>query len=353
MSQKNIYQALGVMSGTSLDGVDLAICSFKRNENWNFKIKKCTTKKYTKLWINTLQNLHKKDEKTIARINVEYGKYLGTLINAFLDENKVDFIASHGHTIFHNPDNNYTLQIGDGITIAKTTQITTINNFRSLDVSLNGQGAPLVPIGDLHLFSDYMYCINLGGFANISIKKSKSITAFDICPVNIVINKLSRELGREYDKNGHFAKKGDLIPKLLKTLNDLEFYNQKPPKSLGREWVEEFINPMLILTYKTEDILHTFCEHIAMQIGKHLNNKKVLFTGGGVYNQYLMSRIRHYSNAEIIIPSKKIIDYKEALIFAFLGVLRNRNEVNCLQSVTGAIRDNCGGEIHNALQLKF
>ena len=347
VSQNNIYHVLGVMSGTSLDGIDFATCSFQKNENWDFTIEKCTTTKYTKLWKDTLQNLHTKDKENIAKINIEYGKHLGSLINDFLGENKVDFIASHGHTIFHNPDNNYTLQIGDGNAIAKTTKITTINDFRSLDISLNGQGAPLVPIGDLHLFSDYKYCINLGGFANISIKESKSITAFDVCPVNIVMNKLSQKLGKEYDVNGDFAKKGNLIPKLLETLNNLVFYHQRPPKSLGREWVEEFINPILILTYKTEDILNTFCEHVAMQIGKHLIDKEVLFTGGGVYNQYLMSRIRNYSNAKIIIPPRKIVDYKEALIFAFLGVLRNRNEVNCLKSATGAIRDNCGGVIHN------
>ncbi len=347
VSQNNIYRVLGVMSGTSLDGIDFATCSFQKNENWDFTIEKCTTTKYTKLWKDTLQNLHTKDKENIAKINIEYGKYLGSLINDFLGENKVDFIASHGHTIFHNPDNNYTLQIGDGNTIAKTTKITTINDFRSLDISLNGQGAPLVPIGDLHLFSDYKYCINLGGFANISIKESKSITAFDVCPVNIVMNKLSQKLGEEYDANGDFAKSGKLILKLSEELNELEFYQKKPPKSLGREWIEEFINPMLKSTYKTEDILHTFCEHIAIQISSHLVNKEALFTGGGVYNQYLMNRIKHYSDTKIIIPSKEIIDYKEALIFAFLGVLRIRNEVNCLQLVTGAIRDNCGGVIHN------
>ena len=347
MHQNNIFRVLGVMSGTSLDGVDLAICSLKKNECWSFNIEKCTTIKYPKIWKDTLQNLHTKDENDISEINIKYGKYLGELINSFLDEDKVDFIASHGHTIFHNPDNNYTLQIGDGNTISNKTNSKVINDFRSQDVSLEGQGAPLVPIGDLYLFSNYKYCINLGGFANISVKEKKSITAFDVCPVNIVMNELSKRLGKEYDTNGNFAKSGNLIPKLFKKLNKLEFYHKKPPKSLSREWVEEFINPTFQLSYKTEDVMHTFCEHIAMQIGKHLINEEVLFTGGGVYNQYLMNRIKHYSNAEIIIPSKKIIDYKEALIFAFLGVLRNRNEVNCLKSVTGAIRDNCGGVIHN------
>ncbi|MAW21587.1 MAG: anhydro-N-acetylmuramic acid kinase [Flavobacteriales bacterium] len=346
--KNNIYTVLGVMSGTSLDGVDFALCTFEKNETWKFKIKKCNTINYNKTWRNTLQNLHKENKETIAKVNIEYGKYLAGLINTFLDKDRVDFISSHGHTIFHAPNNNYTLQIGDGNIISQKTQLTTINDFRSLDVSLGGQGAPLVPIGDLHLFQDYKYCINLGGFANISIKENNSITAFDICPVNIVMNLLSKKLGKEYDENGCFAKNGILVPKLLEKLNALAFYQQKPPKSLGREWVENFINP-IILTYKSEDVLNTLCEHIAMQISKHLTDKKVLFTGGGVYNKYLMNRIKHYSNAQIIIPSKKIIDYKEALIFAFLGVLRSINKVNCLRSVTGATRDNCGGIIHNPL----
>jgi len=346
MSKNIEYRVLGVMSGTSLDGVDLAICTLQKNEDWSFNIGKCTTIKYPELWKYTLQNLHTKNKKTITKININYGKYLGDLINTFLNKNKVDFIASHGHTIFHDPDNNNTLQIGDGNTISNTTNSKVINDFRSLDISLNGQGAPLVPIGDLNLFSDYKYCINLGGFANISIKAKKSITAFDICPVNIVMNELSKRIGKEYDKNGDFAKSGNLIPKLLEALNELEFYHQKPPKSLGREWVEQFINPLLKPSSKAEDILNTFYEHIAIQIGKQLKDETALFTGGGVFNHYLMERIQHYSNTEIIIPSKKIIEYKESLIFAFLGVLRMRNEVNCLRSVTGAERDNCGGVIH-------
>lgn len=347
--KNNIYHVLGVMSGTSLDGIDFALCTFQKNKNWSFKITKCTTIEYTQKWKEKLKNLHIKNSNTIKKTNLEYGKYLGELINSFIGKNKINFIASHGHTIFHEPEKNYTLQIGDGRTISEITKITTINDFRSIDISLNGQGAPLVPIGDLHLFTDYKYCINLGGFANISIKNNQSIYAFDICPVNIVMNDLSKKLGKEYDKAGNFAKKGILIPKLLQKLNQLEFYNKKPPKSLSREWVEKFITPIITSTYKTENLLHTFCEHIAIQIGKHAKYEDVLFTGGGVYNTYLMNRIKHYSDAKIIIPSKKIIDYKEALIFAFLGVLRYRNEVNCLQSVTGAIRDNCGGFIHNNL----
>ena len=343
---KNIkYRVLGVMSGTSLDGIDLAICTFTKKENWEFKIEKQATIKYSDYWKNRLENLHTKNKKIITTTDVEYGAFLGKKIIPFLDNEKVDFIASHGHTIFHQPENKYTLQIGDGKTIAKTTGITTINDFRILDVSLGGQGAPLVPIGDLHLFPNYKYCINLGGFANISIKKESEITAFDICPVNIVLNQVCKELNIDYDNNGDIAKKGKLVPKLIQQLNQLSFYEKIPPKSLGREWVEKQIIP-LIINQKTEDTLHTFCEHIAIQIGKQLKGNTALFTGGGVFNQYLMTRIQHYSTSEITIPNQEIIEYKEALIFAFLGVLRTRNEVNCLQSVTGADRDNCGGHIH-------
>ena len=345
MKENIKYSVLGVMSGTSLDGLDLAICTFTKKGNWEFKIEKQATIKYSDYWKNTLENLHTKNKKLITTTDVEYGAFLGEKIIAFLDNEKVDFIASHGHTIFHQPENKYTLQIGDGKTIAKTTGITTINDFRSLDVSLGGQGAPLVPIGDLHLFPNYKYCINLGGFANISIKKESEITAFDICPVNIVLNQVCKELNIDYDNNGDIAKKGKLVPKLIQQLNQLSFYEKIPPKSLGREWVEKQIIP-LIINQKTEDVLHTFCEHIAMQIGKYLNNETALFTGGGVFNNYLMERIKHYSSSKIIIPNNTIINFKEALLFSFLGVLRFRNEVNCLQSVTGADRDNCGGIIH-------
>ncbi len=345
MSKNIKYRVLGVMSGTSLDGIDLAICTFEKTNKWEFKIEKSDTLKYDNYWKSTLENLHKQNKEIIAETNIKYGALLGEKITAFLGNKKVDFIASHGHTIFHQPENNYTLQIGDGKSISQTTGITTINDFRSLDVSLNGQGAPLVPIGDLHLFPNYKYCINLGGFANISIKHEGEITAFDICAVNIVLNRICEKLNIEYDNNGDIAKKGNLIPELLQQLNKLDFYKKLPPKSLGREWVEKEINP-IIKNQKPEDALHTFCEHIAIQIGAFIPNESTLFTGGGVFNQYLMERIKHYSSSKIIIPSNTIINFKEALLFGFLGVLKARNEVNCLQSVTGADRDNSGGVIH-------
>ena len=347
MNDNISYRVLGLMSGTSLDGVDLAICSFTKNKNWHYKIERSTTIKYSRYWLETLSNLHKKPEKIINEIDLKYGDLLSKLCNKFLKNEKIDYISSHGHTIFHQPENNFTLQIGNGNVISKNTKKITINNFRNLDVSLKGQGAPLVPVGDKLLFRKYKYCVNLGGFANVSIKKNNEIIAFDICPVNIILNYFSNLKGRAYDLNGCMAQKGNLAPDLLKKLNSLQFYSKKYPKSLSREWVEKNIMPLIKNDIKIEDVLHTLCEHIGIQIGKLLNDKEALFTGGGVFNSYLLSRIKFYSKSKIIIPDKRTIEFKEALIFAFLGVLRARGEVNCLQSVTGAIKDNCSGEINN------
>ena len=333
------------MSGTSLDGIDLAICTFTKNQQWEYKIEKSYNLKYPIYWKSKLENTHNKKKAEIEQTDIQFGQYIGQIINVFLNKKEVDFIASHGHTIFHLPEKNYTLQIGCGKTISQLTRITTINNFRSLDISLNGQGAPLVPIGDLLLFPDYKYCINLGGFANISIKNNKKIVAFDICPANIVLNHICKGLEIEYDHNGNISKKGKIISSLLQQLNQLDFYTSNAPKSLGREWVEENIYPLL-KGYKIEDMLCTFCEHVAIQIGKFLVSESALFTGGGVFNSFLMKRIAFHSNTEIIVPNKELIEFKESLIFAFLGLLRLRNEINCLQSVTGADRDNCGGDIH-------
>ena len=345
MTKKIKYTALGIMSGTSLDGIDLAICTFTKNQGWEYRIEKSNTLKYPIYWKSKLETLHTQNKATIEQANIQFGQYVGEIINVFLDGEKIDFIASHGHTIFHQPENNYTLQIGCGKTISQTTKTTTINDFRSLDIFLNGQGAPLVPIGDLLLFPKHKYCINIGGFANISIKNNEEIIAFDICPANIVLNDICKKLGFEYDYNGNISRKGEIVPALLHQLNQLDFYIKKAPKSLGREWVEEHIFPIL-KNQKPEDLLCTFCEHIAIQIGKFLSDESALFTGGGVFNSFLMERITFHSKAKILVPSKELIEFKESLIFAFLGVLRIRNEVNCLQSVTGAERDNCGGVIH-------
>lgn len=345
--QKSIF-IIGLMSGTSLDGIDLVYVKFNNTNYKNFKILASSTIVYSKEWKNNLQNAILLDKEPLKQLDIDYGKLLGERINSFIKKNNIDvidFIASHGHTVFHQPKKGITLQIGNGQEIANTTQQKVICDFRTQDVELKGQGAPLVPIGDELLFSNYDYCINLGGFANISFKKDEKRIAFDICPVNIVLNHYSQKLGVEYDNNGVLASKGKVNNELLNALNSLKFYQQPPPKSLGLEWVKKNIFPLIDnQNIAFIDVLRTFVEHSAYQIGNIIkNNNSILATGGGTFNNFLISRIEFYSNTQIQLPKKELIEYKEALIFAFLGLLRSKNEVNCLQSVTGASKSHSSG----------
>lgn len=341
------YHAIGLMSGTSLDGLDIAYVEFKLDEKWQFELGICETIPYTEEWIVQLSDLHEDSNMKIQQKDIKYGLYLGNLAQKFIQTNKlkVNFICSHGHTIFHQPENNYTLQIGDGQSIANQSLETVISDFRSLDVSLGGQGAPLVPIGDHLLFEDYNYCLNLGGFSNVSYQINSIRKAYDICPVNIILNDLAQQIGHPYDKNGAIAQTGNRIESLFTQLNQLPYYEVKGPKSLAKEWVEQYIQPLLKQHANIPDLLHTFTEHAAFQMGKNLQYGSCLVTGGGAFNSYLIERLKRYTKTEIHLPNKKIIEYKEALIFAFLGVLRYRNEVNCLSSVTGAKSDCSGGVI--------
>ncbi|MBI9037150.1 MAG: anhydro-N-acetylmuramic acid kinase [Bacteroidales bacterium] len=351
----DIYNVIGIMSGTSLDGVDIAFCIFQKKLNiWNFEIVKAQTFDYNKTWKEKLNSLHRSNALSFVKTHAEYGDYLGELVNGFLEKNTLnpDFIASHGHTIFHQPQEKLTFQIGDGAAIAAKTKFTVVSDFRNLDVKLGGQGAPLVPIGDKLLFPQYDYCLNLGGFANISFdNEANQRIAFDICPVNIVLNKIAAEFDFAFDDKGKIAKSGYLNPQLLLELDALDYYNQKNPKSLGKEWVIEYFEPILKkINLSASDKLRTVCEHIAKQISKaitHNNSKSLLISGGGAYNDFLINRIKAHTNQKIHIPENKIIDFKEAMIFAFLGVLKMRGEINCLKSVTGASKDSSGGVIFN------
>ena len=347
LKKERKYHTIGLMSGTSLDGLDIAYVEFELNEKWQFKLGICETIPYNEEWKVQLSSLHKQSKIKIQQNDIKYGLYIGKLVKKFIRKNslQVDFICSHGHTIFHQPENNYTLQIGDGQTIANQSQKTVICDFRSLDVSLGGQGAPLVPIGDQFLFEDYDYCLNLGGFSNVSYLDNNYRKAYDICPVNIVLNNLARKLGQPFDENGAIAQIGNRIDILFTKLNQLPYYKKTAPKSLAKEWVEQFIQPLLKQHSNIPDLLHTFTEHAAFQIGKNLKNGSCLITGGGAFNSYLIKRLQHYTKTDLHLPKKNIIEYKEALIFAFLGVLRYRNEMNCLSSVTGAKADCSSGVI--------
>lgn len=344
------YTAIGIMSGTSLDGLDIALCEFTFDKNWLFNIVKAETIEYSVEWKDKLSKAQKLSGFDLLNLDKLFGQYIGESVNDFLSDvnTKLDFIASHGHTIFHQPERKLTLQIGSGAEICSTTRIKTISDFRSLDVAMGGQGAPLVPIGDELLFSDSDYCINIGGFANISFKSNEHRLAFDICPANIILNYLSQKLGSNYDKNGELGKQGQVNTKLLSELNNINYYKQLHPKSLGREWIETEFIPILEKYDSTIiDKLATVYSHIAEMISNSISEKssKVLITGGGVYNAYLIDLIKEKSGANILIPDAEIIEFKEALIFAFLGVLRLRNENNSLASVTGATKDSSGGTI--------
>jgi anhydro-N-acetylmuramic acid kinase len=354
----NIYKAIGLMSGTSLDGLDIAYCEFEKNgDGWNFKIKHAETFSYDREWKEKLTNAINLSAMELMDAHVELGRLFGKLTNTFVRNYNLspDLIASHGHTVFHQPDKGFTLQVGSGYEILKTCHVKVICDFRSLDVALGGQGAPLVPIGDKLLFSEYDFCLNLGGISNISFDKINDRIAFDIAPHNIVLNYLAKQLGHEFDPNGRFAKTGNLNGDLLRSLNGLEYYKKTFPKSLGIEYIKEMIFPALInAEIPTEDKLHTFNHHVAFQIDHEIKKAlpsgkkgKLLITGGGAYNAFFLQLLHLHSNDRynIKIPDDNTINFKEALIFAFLGVLRLRKEVNALKSVTGASRDSCTGVV--------
>lgn len=352
MNTQKQYTILGIMSGTSLDGVDIALCTFQfLNNSWSYDIKKASTIPYTVYWKNKLQDAVSLPAELLKELNIDYTIQLAHIIQTFITQHYIknlDAICSHGHTILHQPEKGLTLQIGNLPLFAQILKQKIVCDFRVQDVALGGQGAPLVPIGDQLLFSEYDYCLNLGGFANISFQKKENRIAYDICPVNIVMNHYAEMLGKPYDESGDFAALGNVLLPLLQELNALDFYQQAPPKSLGLEWVQKEILPLLKASKASpNDILNTFVAHIANQIATQLKPEaKVLITGGGVYNTYLVSQLRKQSKAQFVVPDMVLLEYKEALIFGFLGVLKLRGEINCLASVTGAKRDHSSGVIY-------
>ena len=346
------FNIIGVMSGTSVDGLDLCYVSFYSNNVNNYNIIKCETIDYSNDLKIKLTNIINFDTQKIKEIDLKFGEFIGLSINKFISKNKLDIpdlISSHGHTVFHQPNIGKTLQIGNGKVIKKITGIKTVNNFREQDVKLGGQGAPLVPIGDKLLFNEYKYCLNLGGFINISIKKEKNIYAYDICALNTVLNHYSKKIGYDYDSDGDLSKKGKVNTKLFNELNELNYYKKQYPKSLGIEFVKEKIIPIINKYNLSEiDVLATYVKHASNQISNNINsNEKVLLSGGGSYNRTLIKILEKDYNVNIFIPDDTIINYKECLIFALIGYLKIKNKINCLKSVTGSSKDHSSGDIYN------
>lgn len=346
------FKAIGLMSGSSLDGVDIAYVNFSHdNKRWFFQIVEAGNVPYPSHWKERLADAFNQSEEELKILDKEYGEYLGTITKRFIKKYEMEpkLIASHGHTIFHRPNEGYTLQIGNGQAIADITGIMTINDFRTEDVAKGGQGAPLVPIGDRHLFASYPICLNIGGIANVSYEHHDSRIAYDICMANQLLNYLAGKLGYDYDNNGNFALQGIVNQEMLDILNDNPYYHQDAPKSLGREFFENVQHKIVDeSSLSVKDLLATATEHIAMQIAKStegIDATKMLVTGGGAKNDFLIERISALSKHEVVIPDTMIIDYKEALIFAFLGVLKMEGKTNVLSSVTGASSDSSSGKI--------
>lgn len=357
-----IYRAIGIMSGSSLDGLDIAFVEFQENAGtWTYEIKQAVCYPYSSEWIEKFKRVSTQTASDYLLLHSEFGHYIGHRVNEFIEENglhyQVALVSSHGHTSFHLPQNKMTAQLGDGSAIAAITGLPVVSDLRAMDVAFGGQGAPIVPIGERKLLGVYNLFLNLGGIANISFN-AEPYLAFDVCPANRILNMLSNEVGREYDANGDMAKSGTVDLALLNRLNDLDYYKQPSPKSLSNEFGTEVIYPMVQDGSKNvEDGLRTYVEHIVVQVSKAISqhrsllvkeNCRLLATGGGVFNSFLTGRLRDElarMKVELVATEEKLVKYKEAMIMAFIGVLRWRQEYNIYSSVTGAERDSINGAL--------
>jgi anhydro-N-acetylmuramic acid kinase len=351
---KETYRVTGLMSGSSMDGVDLACCDLVREgESWRYKILAAQTFPYETELRSKLEQACHWNLEDIHKLDRDLGIFYSRLLNRFHKKEKLkpDYIASHGHTILHDPGRGITLQAGNGMIMAGRTGITVINDFRKEDVAQGGQGAPLVPLGDKLLFSGYDGCLNLGGFANISYDNPGGLRmAYDLCPANMALNWVAALKGKAYDRNGIMGRHGVIREDILEQMNQLDFYRITGPKSLGREWFLEQFMPILKQSrYPVEDLMSTLQEHLAEQISRGINEAGIgslLVTGGGALNGSLIERIKMHTRAFLEIPEDSLVHYKEALIFALLGILKIRGEINCLSSVTGGRKDLSAGTIH-------
>ena len=355
-----LYRVIGLMSGSSLDGLDIAFTEIQENAGkWSYEILEADCYSYPKSWSVRLKEATQLIARDYLLLHTEYGHYLGQQVNRFIEQYalhyKVALVSSHGHTTFHLPARGMTAQLGDGSAIAAETRLPVVSDLRSMDLAFGGQGAPIVPIGERLLLNEYDYFLNLGGIANISFNHDRYI-AFDVCPANRVLNMLAMDAGKEYDDKGQLASAGTIKEGLLKMLNDLDYYQQPFPKSLANDFGTDVIYPLIKNQVITrEDALRTYVAHIVLQIRNALKGmeensqpKKMLVTGGGAFNDFLVKELQsslESMNIEVVIPSERLVSYKEAMIMGLIGVLRWRQEYNVFSSVTGSARDSIGGAL--------
>lgn len=344
------------MSGTSGDGLDIAHCTFIKDGAWKWEIDEARTVEFHPGQAKRLANAHELNDAELRNLDVDFGHWMGKQVREFITEFELSpvLVASHGHTVFHQPEDKKTLQIGDGDSIRKECGLPVVFDFRTQDVNAGGQGAPLAPCAEQYLFNDYKVCVNLGGFANMTFLGDENRYAYDISPCNIILNRAAAGKHYPFDLNGDFASKGTTDEGLKTMLDSLPYYQQAHPKSLGREWVESNIWPLMDESgLTTEDLLSTLTDHVADRVIQAIKNAvflgpaRILLTGGGVYNKYLVDRIREgvAESVEIEIPEDQLINFKESLVFAFLGMKRMNNEVNVFKEFTGASKDSISGRM--------
>lgn len=356
-----VYKVIGLMSGSSLDGLDIAFVQLQENGGkWSYEIIKADCYEYNNEWIGKLKNAIDISALDYQLLHTEYGHYLGKQVNLFIENNnlqhQVNLISSHGHTTFHVPEKLMTGQLGDGAAIASETGLSVVTDLRAMDVAFGGQGAPIVPIGEKLLLGDYTYFLNLGGIANVSANNNDNFIAFDVCAANRVLNMLAEEKGIVYDEDGKLAAAGNINNELLQKLNELEYYKRPYPKSLANDFGVETVFPIVKkASLSTEDAMRTYVEHIVDQIKSSIVSfelpvvsGQLLVTGGGAFNSFMIKKLQEVLNElniEVVIPEENLIKFKEALIMALMGTLRWREEYNVLASVTGAKRNSIGGAL--------
>ena len=363
---KTTYRVIGLMSGTSLDGLDMAYCELTyADDQWQFVIPVAETQPYDEAWQHTLAHITEVSGEELMLADQRLGAWMGQAVKKFMDKHALDpqLVAAHGHTVFHQPERSLTYQMGNGFALQAACQRPVVMNFRNYDVALGGQGAPLVPMGDRLLFGDYDACLNLGGIANVSAELHGQRVAYDIGVANMASNYFVQQTGQDYDNKGQLAASGAADQSLLREFNGLDYYGASYPKSLGYEWVRDYlIRPLETSSLPLPDRLATVTHHATQQIARNLQEltkdkgqsvARVLVTGGGAFNDYFMQCLRQYSGKVItyVIPDAQLVSFKEALVFALLGVLRIRDEVNCLSSVTGAAHDHSAGVVYGNIQI--
>ncbi len=358
MRAQNRMIAAGVMSGTSLDGMDMVLAEFEKvADTWSFRVLCAKGTTYPKDLSERMHKARFLSAEELAFLEHDLSLFWAEHLNVFLSEAKEDcaLIAVHGQTVFHQPEKKLTLQLADLGLIASHTGFPVVGDFRRADLALGGQGAPLVPMGDRYLFGEMAACLNLGGFANVSYFENKQHLAKDLTVANHLLNLLASELGMEFDMDGRLAAMGQVHQEVLSGLQRLEYFGLSGPKSLGYEWFDAEFLPLwnkLTAQLSLEDRMRTACAHIAERVASALSavQGKLLVTGGGAFNRVLMLEIEKTLPKGLSIKSLSseeqcYIAFKEALVFAFLGVLRFRGENNIIAGITGASRDHCAGLI--------